>query len=144
MRVLNWILTAILIAAILVSVGIIIYINATPNPRDKFTEFYILNSDGRAANYPGHVKVDEPVELLVGVVNHEMAATSYHVRITSGNNQVKSIEVGTLPNGGKWEQKISFMPLKSGPGQKYEFFLYSGGSNQPHIKSPLVLILDVD
>ena len=33
----NKIFTAVLAAAILVSIGFIIYINTTPNPRDQFT-----------------------------------------------------------------------------------------------------------
>ena len=144
MQLLNKILTAVLITAILVSIGIIIYINVTPNPRDRFTEFYILNADGKAADYPRQVKSGEPVELILGIVNREMETVSYSVKIMADTTLVKSIDIGVLPNGGKWEQKISFIPITSGTDQKYEFFLYSGDSNQPHIKNPLALILDVN
>ncbi len=143
MQLWNKILTAVLITAILISISLIIYINAAPNPRDRFTEFYILNTGGKAADFPGQVRSDEPVELILGIVNHEMGTVPYKVKIMAQTTLVKSVDIGVLPNGGKWEQKVSFIPVTRGTGQRYEFFLYSGESDKPHIDSPLVLILDV-
>jgi len=38
---------------------------------EKFTEFYILNSNGNADNYPKNMIVGENESVIVGVVNHE-------------------------------------------------------------------------
>ena len=46
------ILTVILIISIVVSITVLIYIIVTPKQSEKFTEFYILGPNDKAADYP--------------------------------------------------------------------------------------------
>ena len=139
----NRFLTIFLAAAVLIVAGIIVYFYSTPAPKDKFTEFYMLNADGSTAGYPHQVAAGVPVRLIIGVVNHEKLSLSYKVKLVNNGAEIASYDIGRLPDGGKWEQAVAFTPRAAGPGQVYEFYLYTNEGNGPYIKDPLVLWLDI-
>ncbi|MBM4454267.1 MAG: DUF1616 domain-containing protein [Chloroflexi bacterium] len=136
-------LTIFLVIAIVATIGGIIYLSLTPKPGDRFTEFYILGITGRASDYPKKVTLGNSAEVIIGVVNREGQTASYQVSIAVDGVEDNKVDVGTLANGQKWEQKVSFSPKNTGDGQKIEFYLYKDGSDKPHIKDPLRLFIDV-
>jgi uncharacterized membrane protein len=105
--------------------------------------FYVLNSEGKAGEYPQQVKQGEPVEVIVGIVNHEYEVADYMVEIKIGGVCVQEANTGTLSHRDKWEQKVSFTPWLCGDGQKVEFWLYKNGSTEPYHKEPLYFSIDV-
>ncbi len=132
-----------LVVAIVVTTGFIIYIAVTPQKANKFTEFYILNTDGKAGDYPKQVIVDNAVDVLLGVVNHEYQPADYKVKIQIDGNEVGQTNIGTLAYKQKWEEKVSFMPRVVGAGQQVDFILYKDGETEPYLKAPLTLYIDV-
>jgi uncharacterized membrane protein len=136
-------LTIFLIVAIVATLGFIIYIVATPQKGEKFTEFYILGAEGKAQDYPKQVILGEPVDIVVGVVNHEYKPTSYRVEIKINSIKANEVNIGTLANGGKWEEKVNFTPQVIGKGQRVDFYLYKNGGDEPYLKEPLRLFIDV-
>lgn len=133
----------ILAAAILVTAGFIVYLRITPQAVNKFTEFYVLNGEGQAGNYPEVVTAGNPVDIIVGVVNHEYEPATYQVSIQIDGSEVREINVGTLDYQQKWEKKVSFTPQEVGERQTVEFILYKNGSKEPYLKEPLRLYIDV-
>jgi len=133
----------ILVAAIVVSLGFIIYIAVTPQKVNKFTEFYILNVDGKAGDYPEKVVVGNPVDILLGVVNHEYQPADYKVEIQMDSAKVGAANIGTLANQQKWEEKVSFIPQVVGANQTVDFVLYKDGGTEPYLNEPLILHIDV-
>jgi uncharacterized membrane protein len=140
---LNKALFVILSAAIVVSLGFIIYIAVTPQKVNKFTEFYILNVDGKAGDYPKQVVAGNPVDVRLGVVNHEYQPADYRLEIQMDSAKVGEIDIGTLAYQQKWEQKVSFIPRVVGEGQIVDFILYKDGGTEPYLKEPLTLHIDV-
>jgi uncharacterized membrane protein len=136
-------LTIFLIIAIVATLGFIIYMVATPQKGEKFTEFYILGTEGKAQNYPTQVILGEPVDILIGVVNHEYKSTSYRVKIKVSDIEATEVNIGTLANREKWEEIISFTPQFAGERQKIDFYLYKNGEDEPYLKDPLRLYIDV-
>jgi uncharacterized membrane protein len=136
-------LTIFLIIAIVATLGFIIYMVATPQKGEKFTEFYILGTEGKAQNYPKQVILGEPVDILIGVVNHEYKSTSYRVKIKVSDIEATEVNIGTLTNREKWEEIISFTPQFAGERQKIDFYLYKNGEDEPYLKDPLRLYIDV-
>ena len=132
-----------LIVAIVAALGSIIYIAATPKESEKFTEFYILSTEGKAQNYPRQAIADEPVDIVLGVVNHEYEPASYQVKIKIGDTEANEINIGTLTDGEKWEDKVHFTPQVVGEGQRVDFYLYKNGEDEPYLKEPLRLYIDV-
>jgi uncharacterized membrane protein len=132
-----------LVVAIVATIGGIIYLAVTPKPGDRFTEFYILGTGGKASSYPKEVTLGSSAEVIVGIVNREGQAASYQVKLTIDGVENSKLDVGMLADSQKWEQKVSFTPQKAGQGQKIEFYLYKDGSDKPHIKDPLRLFINV-
>jgi uncharacterized membrane protein len=132
-----------LVVAILAALGGIVYFAITPQPSEKFTEFYILGPQGKADNYPQQVVLGANVDVIIGVVNHEYQPATYHIRITINGVRNKEIDIGTLAQEQKWEQKISFVAQSPGDKQKVEFWLYRDNGVEPYIKDPLRLYIDV-
>jgi uncharacterized membrane protein len=143
MKNLNRILSIALAVAIVAALGCLVYVIAAPKQGERFTEFYVLNSEGEASNYPEQVVPGEPVELILGVVNHEQEPTGYRLEIEIDGTLIEEITVTTLANEEKWEEVISFTPQATGEGQKVEFWLYKSDEPEPCLQDPLHLYIDV-
>lgn len=74
-------LTVILIIAIISSIATLGYVITHPKPGEKFTEFYILGPEGKAADYPTELFAGENGTVIMGIVNHEHRNVTYHVEI---------------------------------------------------------------
>lgn len=141
MSVFDKILSAVLIAGIVLCTGFIIYLSVTPSSNDKFTEFYMLNADGKASDYPFDVKAGEAVTVILGVINHEYQPATYRIMVRQNGAIIKSVNVSLLQDKQKWEEKVDFTVEGNGRTQ-LEFYLFAGDSKEPHIKDPLTLTLD--
>jgi len=136
-------LTISLVVAILAALGGIVYLAATPQLGEKFSEFYLLGSQGKAENYPQQVMLGANVDVIVGVVNHEYQPTIYCVEITINGVRNKEVDIGTLAHQQKWEQEVSFVAQSAGDRQRVEFWLYKDNKVEPYLQDPLRLYIDV-
>ena len=140
---LNKALFILLVVAIVAALGCLGYLIATPSPGKKFTEFYILGSEGKAENYPQQVILGANVDVIIGVVNHEYQPARYRVEITINGVRSKEVDIGTLAHQQKWEKEISFVAQPAGEKQKVEFWLYRDNEVEPYHQDPLRLDIDV-
>jgi uncharacterized membrane protein len=53
----------------------------TPKQGEKFTEFYILGSEGKAADYPTKLRVGQNGTIIIGIANHEYRTVKYTIEI---------------------------------------------------------------
>ena len=130
---------SIVLGVILVfAIAALVYIIVAPKVGERFTEFYILGPEGKAANYPDEVALGEEAWVKVSIVNREYREMSYRVVVTIDG--VENNEVGpiALAHEEKWEQEVGFRPAKLGERQKVEFILYKDG--QPGPSSELVYL----
>ncbi|MDN7024308.1 DUF1616 domain-containing protein [Methanoculleus sp. FWC-SCC1] len=81
------VLSIVLLASILVAVTTTVYVIAVPKEGEKFTEFYILGSKGKAADYPTAFTAGTPQTVIIGIGNHEYRNVTYTVE-TLALNQV--------------------------------------------------------
>ena len=144
------VLSVVLAVAIVGAIGTLGYVVATPRVGEKFTEFYILGPDGKAANYTTELKVGEEGRVILGIVNHEQERVSYKVEVWINGEQAE-LRVGEedrdeirvdLEHEEKWEKEVGFVPQKAGEKQKVEFVLYKDG--EPYFEEPLYLWVDVE
>ena len=140
---LNKVLSISLAVAILVALGCLGYIVAVPKQSEKLTEFYILNTEGKAENYQKQVTVSKPVAITIGIVNNEYEPISYRVGITVDDIKNKEIGIGELAHEEKWQEIVNFTPDKTGDNRTVEFWLYKNGEIEPYFKDPLCLFIDV-
>ena len=132
-----------LVVAILAALGSLGYVIAMPKQGEKFTEFYILNIEGKAEDYPQQVILGEPVDIVIGAANHEYQPASYRVNITIDGIENSEVNIGTLAHEEKREKRVSLIPQLAGEKQKVEFYLYKNGEDKPCFNDPLHLYIDV-
>ena len=112
-----------------------------PKAEHKFSEFYILGQEGKAASYPRELKVGEEGRVIVGIANHEYETVSYRMEVRIYGVMNNEVETIVLEHSEKWEEIVSFTPHKAGANQKVEFLLFREG--QTEVYHTLRLWLDV-
>ena len=140
-------LSMVLALAITGAVVTLVYVIATPKVGERFTEFYILGTGGKAEGYPSELGPGESGEVILGIVNHEQEEMPYRVEVTlDGGDELRlwlaeekgaaaadgSIAVEALAHEEKWEGNVLFEPLKTGERLKLEFLLFSPKLRQDH------------
>jgi uncharacterized membrane protein len=140
---LSRILSIILVVVIVGTIGTLGYVIATPKVGEKFTEFYILNVEGTATNYPKELSLGDEGQVTIGIVNREQQTTSYRIEVRIDGLENSEVGPLTLEPDAKWEAPLSFKPDKAGENQKVEFLLFKTGQSEPYLK-PLYLWVNVN
>ena len=135
-------LYSILALVVLAAIGITGYALAVPRVGERYTEFYILGSEGKVGGYPGELVLGKEATVVVGIVNHEREEVSYRVAVTVDGTRNNEVGPVVLIPGGKWEGEVGFTPSRPGDSQKVEFILYKNGQDEPCLK-PLFLWVNV-
>jgi uncharacterized membrane protein len=125
---------SLLIVIVVISMaGLAAHLYTTPRPEDRFTDFFMLNVDGKADDYPKNVSVGQPVTVILGITNHEYSDTAYLVDAVSGNSTLLEIGPVSLATGATWQDRETFRMSAPGDNQEVRFFLYKGNdSNEYH------------
>jgi uncharacterized membrane protein len=125
-------LSIILVVSMLLSVSVVVYAVITPAQSDAYTEFYILNSNGKAGDYPTQFSLANQTPIVVGVVNHEGRDVTYDLVITQNeSSQLKTLhsEQFTVNDSGQWEKTILVRPDALGTNVEFKFLLYEQENN---------------
>jgi|WetSurMetagenome_2_1015567.scaffolds.fasta_scaffold52996_2 uncharacterized membrane protein len=123
-------LTAVLVVVIIATIGILAFVVSAPRSGDKFTEFYILDNNGKTVDYPSQLRLGEYGEVVAGVVNHEHKTVSYTLEVKVDGISDGSLQQLTLGSEEKWENTLRFTPARAGEGQKVDFLLFLAGQSK--------------
>ena len=135
------VLYGILVLAVLGAMGMLGYTITKPAMPERFTEFYLLGSSGRAGDYPERVAVGEEGKVVVGIVNREQETVTYRVEVEIDGVISKVVEPMTLEHDEKWEEVVGFTPERAVDKQKVEFLLYKPEQSEAYHR--LHLWLDI-
>ncbi|TFF97225.1 MAG: DUF1616 domain-containing protein [Promethearchaeota archaeon] len=91
---LSKVVTICLIAGIIIVSGFIIYYIFTPEP--PYHEFFILNGEKKAENYPTNATVGEEIYFYVGIRNYLEKDLTFNISIYKGDNETDLTEWGNL------------------------------------------------
>ncbi|MGF7119274.1 DUF1616 domain-containing protein [Methanobacterium oryzae] len=119
----NKIISIVLTIFIFIGIFTTAYILLSPKESEKFTEFYILGSNGKAYNYPTNLTVTQTGTVYQGIVNHEATDTTYKVIVKFNGTIIKNYKI-SLKSKEKKEIPVTFVTSNPGQNQKLEFFLY--------------------
>ena len=128
---------------VMVIAGLAIYAAAWLPQSQSPPEFYILNAEGKAEDYPRQVKAGNQVGITIVVVNNETTAANYRVRIMTPGALIDEIFLNNLPPGGKSTQIVNFYPGSEAQLQKVELYLYKDDEKTSYFTDPLYFYIDV-
>lgn len=135
------VLPVVLVITMLCALGVLGYVIASPKMGEKFTEFYIVGEEGKAADYPRELKLGEAGKVVVGIINHEYQDVSYLVEIRLVGTLVEELGPVMLQHEQGWQQEVEVTAVEVGENQKVEFLLFREGEEEPY--RSLFLWLDV-
>lgn len=118
------------ITSVVISGTLIVYL--VPTPKERFTEFYVLGSGGKVADYPTSLVLGENATVALGIINHEYEEVKYKVVITFDNETIGRIDRIILKHEETWEQNVTFTADKVGERLKLEFLLYREDRGAPY------------
>ena len=160
-------LSVILILSILGAIGALAYTVASPKAGERFTEFYILGQEGKAADYPqnfilsngvvtsvdygdDNIVQDSTGKLTIGIINREQRDTTYTLKIQLDGEAINILVDGndvaqlgpiTLQNDEEYEIEIGFAPTHTGDNQRVDIILLVDG--EPYFDDPLHIWINV-
>lgn len=89
------------------------------------TEFYLLDPNGLAQDFPESVSVGEPLNLSLGIVNRESETAQYKVQVLVNGILLNESEPVSLNPGEATETQIELiLPDQEKDPSKIDFFLY--------------------
>lgn len=129
-------LTIVLILSIIASLILLVYVIAAPKQGEKFTEFYILGPGGKASDYPRNASPAKPVNLIVGVVNHEYSIINYSLKVKIKNDTFLEQKI-RLTHNQTLEEPVRFSINTTGSDMKLEFLLFREDNAEPYRETHL-------
>lgn len=136
-RVLYTLLSLTTFAALFAAAAILL----APRPARHFTEFYLLNNEGLAEDFPRRISTDDTVEVIVGISNREGRIRIYQLEIYSGAHRLTTVDAFQLRPQENIEIPVSFILEDPGENSLVMFNLYEGQDR--HLYRELHLIFDV-
>jgi len=112
-----------LIGSIIISSAMLAYAKMT-REKETFTMLYLLGPDGKAENYPNESQINVPLNVTVGIENHELKDVNYILQMKADGAVIKEFNI-TLEKDGTWKDNLTYTrnELKSGKS-KLEFCLF--------------------
>jgi uncharacterized membrane protein len=124
-------ITLLVIVATVVSLCAIGYMIFTPKIGEQYTQFYILDSNGSADDYPREFSIGEQKPVIVSISNHEQRDVNYSLIIMLSDNSTRSqlySEQVIVDNNQTWRRLLDIKPDRPGTGMKLDFLLYADGN----------------
>jgi uncharacterized membrane protein len=109
-----------------------VYLASAPKIGDRFSEFSILGSNGKLADYPVNLTLGEKGKVILGITNHEYETVAYKINISLNNQTIKTFEKISLKHEMSWTQNFTFTPEITGEKLSLDFHLYKEGTDEPY------------
>ncbi|QIB91969.1 DUF1616 domain-containing protein [Methanosarcina mazei] len=112
-----------LIGSIIISSAMLAYAKMT-REKETFTMLYLLGPDGKAEGYPDESFINVPVNVTVGIENHELQSVNYILQMKVDEEVIQELNV-PLKDGEVWQKNLTYMrhSLKN-DRSKLEFALF--------------------
>lgn len=123
--------TAMLITGLSI-IAVLIFVISFPKDSVNFTEFYITEQDGTAADYTEQVQSGEYIKVNVIIISNENKTIKYRLEIKADGELIQSADQITLDYLEKWENTVSFKIDKPNDASKIDFLLYTDQNITPY------------
>jgi uncharacterized membrane protein len=116
------IIVVVAIFAVVALIGVIFASSVKPS-QENFSEFYVLDQNGKTLDYPKNVTAGDTGKAIVGITNRETSTDTYRYMVLLDNSTIYTSDNITLKTGENHEELVSIPFLNIGKGQKLEFIL---------------------
>jgi uncharacterized membrane protein len=145
--ILERILSIILVLVACGTIGVLVYTIAVPKTGSDYTEFYVLNEQGAADDYPSDISLGDTESVILFIINNENRTVDYTIEVLIDNDPNDDIEpvslystdTITLENEEQYETLTPFTPLTTGDGQKIIFLLFKDGETESYLELNLTI-----
>jgi uncharacterized membrane protein len=103
-----------------------------PRSGERFTEFYMLGSDGLAESYPRQSTAGQPLDVTIGIRNQEGVAASYRVEAQDGQGLIGQAGPFSLKTGEQIEAPLTFTPQQTGDDVLVTISLFRDNQSEPY------------
>ena len=112
-----------LIGSIIIASGMLVYAKMT-REKETFTMLYLLGPDGKAEGYPTESLINVPLNVTVGIENHELQDVNYVLQMKADEDIIEELNI-SVKDGGTWQKNMTYSRQKFKTGRsKLEFALY--------------------
>jgi uncharacterized membrane protein len=118
------------LAAVLLGVAVVAVV-LIPKTAERFTEFYLISSDGHLSGYSSEIARGQLVTIVLGVVNREHDDVQYRIEVHRDMIREEVANI-SLNHGETWEQPYTFTLSQQAENQKVEFLLYKRDEEEPY------------
>jgi uncharacterized membrane protein len=132
MRKLEKLIVIVFFIAIILICSVTVYLVLAPKEDERFTEFYVLGSNGQLGDYPTNLTVGEKATVTLGVVNHENQNVTYRIVVNLDHEPLETLSNIELGNEAAWTQNCTFTSQKIGEKISLDFQLYRDGLVAPY------------
>lgn len=101
-----------------------------PKKGTQFTEFYVLGTNFKAEGYPKNIVANEPLTVVIGVVNFEHEEIEYQV-MRKDEAKTEEIAQVRLKHGERWLRQHIFRLTEPQNEHQVTFLLYKGEEKTP-------------
>jgi uncharacterized membrane protein len=112
-----------LVGSIIIASGMLVFAKMTQE-KETYTMLYLLGQDGKAEGYPTESYISAPLNVTVGIENHELQDVNYVLRMKADEEVIEELNF-TVKNGDTWQRNMTYTRQKFKTGRsKLEFALF--------------------
>lgn len=128
----NTIVKGALLAILIISIILVVYLVVFHNPGDDYTEFYIVDHNNNTTDFPINITRNSVVLLNVGITNQEHQDTNYTIKVKKDNETIYTLEKSL-----KDKENLEFpyymdRTTNMGINQTINFELYKNNNTNPY------------
>lgn len=129
---LNKIVKGALLAILIISIILVIYLVVFHNPGQDYTEFYIVDHDNNTTDFPINITQNSIEKIYIGITNQEHKDINYSIKIKKNNSTIFTKTVSL-----KDKENIQFpyymdQTKNKGINQTINLELYENDENNPY------------
>lgn len=132
MTLLNKIIKGALVAVLIISIILVVYLVVFHNPGEDYTEFYIVDHNNNTTDYPINITRNSVEKINVGITNQEHQDTNYTVRIKKDNKTIYTVTKSLKDKENTEFPYYMDRTTKTGINQTVKFELYKNNETNPY------------
>lgn len=128
----NTIVKGALLAILIISIILVVYLVVFHNPGQDYTEFYMVDHNNNTTDFPINITRNSVALLNIGITNQEHQDTNYTIKVKKDNKTIYTLEKSL-----KDKENLEFpyymdRTTNIGINQTIDFELYKNNDTNPY------------